>query len=76
VRLSKDLMMNWKKKCLGLFKSTASSLSERRMGGEAEKGGEAGKSGEASFFLYWYITVFAFLVLQIVLYYFITQHFK
>ena len=62
--MSNVILMKWKKKYLGLFKSTASSLSERR------------KGGEAAYWRNWYIIVFAFLVLQIVLYYFITQHFK
>jgi hypothetical protein len=31
---------------------------------------------EKSYWRNWYIIVFVFLVLQIVLYYFITQHFK
>ncbi len=55
--------MKRKIKYLGLFKSPASSLSKKREG------------GEISYWNKWYITVLVFLLLQIVLYYFITQHF-
>ncbi len=55
--------MKGKIRNLGKFKSTAPSLSER-------------KGGEATYWRNWYLVVFAFLVLQVILYYFITQHFK
>ena len=61
ITAEKDLMMN--KKSLDSNESTDSS-SDRRL------------EREDSWFLYWYIAVFAFLVLQIVVYYLITQHFK
>ena len=62
--MSNIFIMKQKKKYLGLFRSTASSLSEGR------------KGGEAVYWRNWYLAVFVFLILQIVLYYFITVHFK
>jgi hypothetical protein len=35
VRLSNDLLLNWKIKCLGFHRSTAPSLSEKEMEDEA-----------------------------------------
>jgi hypothetical protein len=43
---------------------------------KTDENGTGAGNGDEGFWKRWYIIVFVFLVLQIILYYFITQYFK